>query len=152
MRRVLLDWLESRLFIRRELGATDEERLNRISMASQAILSKKKAELARLLLRYHKAAKERMSTRQLLRLSILIQNRDSEIVILERGLPALATAVAYSYYRLGWSSSTIANEFRVKPPMVRMWVYRMNLYAQVRYKMKPSRLQDSGEFGPISLK
>jgi len=129
LRRVLLDWLESRLYIRRMSEATYEERLKKIHHVSQLTLSKKKVELTRLLLRYNKAAKAKVSAAKLRRLAILIQNRDSEIVILERGLPALATAVAYSYYRLGWSSTTIANELGIKPPMVRIWLYRMNLYA-----------------------
>src|SRR6266702_8104564 len=47
----------------------------------------------------------------------------------ERGVVPLMTAVIYRYYRQGVNSVEIAEEFRLKSPQVRMWLYRMHTIA-----------------------
>jgi hypothetical protein len=69
-----------------------------------------------------------------------------QISLVFRGLPAIMSAVVYCYYRLGWDSTTIAEEFGIKPPHVRIVLYRLNQLADGRrrspyrpYKPKAER-------------
>lgn len=49
-------------------------------------------------------------------------------------------AVVHYYYKLGWPSTKIANELRIKPPMIRQWLRRLNFTAdgvkEKQYKQK----------------
>lgn len=56
-----------------------------------------------------------------------IQMVDTLIVTCKRGLPALICAVLYMRYRLFWTSTAISAEIGIKPPAVRILLYRMNI-------------------------
>ena len=130
LRRVVLTFCEGYLYIRQP-AETDGERLKAIAERAKTVFPVKELELARLLKQFNELSQDpKADKEQLRRLAILVGNRDSIIQILKRGLPALATSVAVYSYRLGHDSTTVAEQLQLKPPMVRIWLYRMNRLAQ----------------------
>lgn len=125
LRKRVLDCLERRLYLRGGEDLTDFERLDRIETASKAGIPALKAELANQVKRYSEDQKTGLPE-YLASLAVEIQNRDSEIVLRQRGLASLMIAAVYKYYRLGWNSTQIANDLGIKPPMVRIWMWRVN--------------------------
>jgi len=127
-RAVVLRFVEDRLAIREH---TDDNgtRLDRILFTSKGLLPEKKRQLEKLMLEYTRLATVGGSKTILASLAVQIQNRDSEILVLERGLVAVATAIVYRYYRQGANSVQIAEELGIKSPMIRVWLYRMNTAA-----------------------
>ncbi len=131
LRRVVLTFCEGRFFVRPPAGATDDERLKAIDEKAKKMFPIKELDLDRLLKQFNELSQDPNADKeQLRRLAILVGNRDSVIQILKRGLPALATSVVVYSYRLGHDSTTVAEQLRLKPPMVRIWLYRMNRVAQ----------------------
>lgn len=59
------------------------------------------------------------------KLDIQIQNIDSQILIARRGAAAIAVAIVYLYYRLGWDSPEIAQKLGIRPPLVRQTLARL---------------------------
>jgi len=131
LRRVVLLYCEGRLYIHPPADASDAERLKAIDARAKAVFPVKELELARLLKQYNELSQDPNADKERVRrLAILVQNRDSIIQILKRGLPALVMSVVFQSYRLGRDSSTVAQELGIKPPMVRIWLYRMNRLAK----------------------
>jgi len=58
-----------------------------------------------------------------------IQQIDTKTVVLQRGIIAIAASVVYSYYRLGESSTQIAEKLGLRPPHVRVMLWRMRKIA-----------------------
>jgi hypothetical protein len=117
LRQVVLRFAEDRLYIRDHSGS-DAERMARIHEEEQRRLPAFKQQLEQLQLAHHKNPQAH--------LTIQIQNMDSAVLTMERGVVKLATAVVYAYYRQGHKSVEIAEQFGVKPPAVRVWLYRMH--------------------------
>jgi len=115
------------LYIRERTG-TDAQRSLRIDAAAKRVLLHKEAQLVRLQAAYNKLATT-TAEEDLAGLRTQVQNVDTEICLLRRGLLAAVIAVVYSYYRLGWNSTAIANQFGMKSPMVRMWLYGLHTVA-----------------------
>jgi hypothetical protein len=139
LRAVVLKFCERYVGIRNPSG-TDAERLQAIREKAKAILPSKETLLAISMNQYHElqGLKRPTGGRDF---AIQVQNRDSQVQVLRRGLPELAIAVATYSYRLGWDSPTVAQELRLRPPAVREWLYRMNKAAQgtscPAYRNKP---------------
>jgi hypothetical protein len=133
MRALVLEALEARLYLRDSRG-TDLERMARVDQEARNRLPAKRAQLEGMLRRYNEAGAAGASAERLRKIAIEVQNVDSEIMMIERGLTALMLAVVYYYYRLGWNSVSVAEELGVKPPMVRIWLYRLNSLADGRRK------------------
>jgi len=127
-RAVVLRLSEDRLAVRERTG-TDQERIARIAAKSQAVLPEKKRLLENLVLQHHRLTVERASKEIIDSLAVQIQVMDTDILMLERGVVAVATAIAYRYYRQGANSVEIAEELGIKSPMTRVWLYRMNTVA-----------------------
>ena len=127
-RRVVLRFCEGHVGIRKGFG-TDAERMQAIRDKAKAILPNKEAQVEIALRQFHElnGAQPEGTHRDF---SIQVQNRDTQIQVLRRGLPELATAAVYLYYRLGWSSVAVAEQLKIKSPAVREWLYRMNKYAK----------------------
>jgi hypothetical protein len=127
--RVLL-YLESRLYLSKGKAVVGDHltRLKAINEEAKRRLPMMREALERRVRSYNAEAKAGASEDRLRKLEVEVANRDSEICIYERGLPAVVVAVVYNYYRRGWDSTAIANEFGVKPPMVRIWMYRLNSF------------------------
>jgi len=79
---------------------------------------------------YEWAASKSVSAARLRRLEIQVHNTESTILLLERNLMAVALAVAFSFWRLGWDSVAIAENFKLNPPAVRMMLYRIRAAAE----------------------
>lgn len=120
---LILKACENRFYIDDHSGTT-AERLARIAKKSGAYLPTMRQTLVDLESKYHIRQVE--GATNLEAIEVEIQNIDTQIVLAKRGIPAVMNAVVYCYYRLGWNSSTIAEEFGIKPPMVRIWLYRLN--------------------------
>lgn len=62
-----------------------------------------------------------------------IQNVDTQIVLDGRGMASIVAAACYLRYRCGWTSPEIANEIRIKPPHVRIILWRLSrVYKQIQ--------------------
>jgi len=55
-----------------------------------------------------------------------VQNADTQIVLDKRNLVAVLTAVCYRYYRCSLNSVEVAEELQLKPPHVRILLWRLN--------------------------
>lgn len=133
MREVVLRALEARLYLRDSSG-TDLERMARVDQEARNRLPAKRAKLEGMLRRYNEAGTAGVSPERLRKIASEVQNIDSEIIMIERGLTAIMLAVVYYYYRLGWNSVSVAEELGVKSPMIRIWLYRLNRLADGRRK------------------
>lgn len=129
LREIVLKYCERRYFVHPRKGATNEERLRAIRDKEQSCIPGFQATLQRLTLTYHLAHDSCLSPEALQEIAIQIQNVDTQIQIAKRGTASLVTAVAYHYYRLHRTSVDTANELGVKPPMVRVWIHRLNRVA-----------------------
>lgn len=58
-------------------------------------------------------------------LSVLIENVDTQLRIIERG-PSIAVATLHYYYRMGMDSVGVAGELGIKPVHVRQLLHRLN--------------------------
>lgn len=129
MRAVVLKFLENRLYIHDTHG-TDDERLQRIKEVAKYRLPHLEAEVKTRLQRYHAKAAAGAGPEELRTLAIEAQNADTALMIQRKGLAETAFAVVHYYYNLGMASTQVANTLGVKPPMVRIWLYRMNFLAR----------------------
>jgi len=150
LRRVVLISLERRFYIQDSGGYTDAERLQRINEESRQRIPRLQAILDNHLIRYHTLARNGAHSECLRRLKIEINNRDTEIVMLKKGISALVTAAMFYYFRLGWNSKQIAEELGVKAPMVRIWTYRMRHIADGQ-KMPHCRLKIKRSWSTFEL-
>src|SRR5260370_35283457 len=112
LRAVVLKFCEGYVGIRKGSG-TDAERMQAIREKAKAILPNKEAQLEIALRQFHElnGAQPEGTHRDF---SIQVQNRVTQIQILRRGLPEIATSVVYLYYRLGWKSTAIAEQLKLK--------------------------------------
>jgi hypothetical protein len=113
LREVICRYLEHRYYLPSAPHKSFEERL--------AIC---KAEASKSIPRYVELLDSLLDRQESLR-SVEIQNVDSKIVLERRGFPAIVCAVVYQSYRLGWSSTQVAAETGMKPPHVRILLYRL---------------------------
>jgi len=129
LRERVLTYLEARLYLNRgKFVGNHDERLKRINEECKRRIPILRQGLQRRLEGYNLEAKAGASEDRLRKLQIEIANRDTDILLHERGLPAVVVAVVYSYYRRGWNSAEIANNFGIKAPMIRIWLYRLNTF------------------------
>lgn len=122
----VLHILERRFYLAEPVGLTDRERLERINEAARKRLPIAKSILQVATKRYHEMSLAGGSPELMRRLAIEVQNRDTDLVLLKRGIAAVMISAVYKYYRLGWGSTQVANDLGIKPPMLRVWLYRMN--------------------------
>jgi len=54
-----------------------------------------------------------------------IQNRDSQLCIIERGVGAVVAAIVYMYFRLGYDSVEVAEQLRLKSPLVHQVIWKL---------------------------
>lgn len=118
VRAVVLNFIEDRLYIGDRSGS-DSDRIQRINNKIQATLPELVSLLEELQLRYRAEPKNQKS------LAVEIQNVDSQIMLLRRGLLAVVVSVIYMYYREGLASVEVAEQLRIKSPMVRVWLFRL---------------------------
>jgi len=68
-----------------------------------------------------------------------VQNIDSRLVVERRGLSALVTAIVYYKYRLGDTSPEIYAKTGIKPPAVRILLWRLNKVYRDMQSGRPRR-------------
>jgi len=126
MRETIVKYLEGRYYLRDSSGSY-EQRLARIDKEAKRRIPETLARLKILNAEYADLSSDKRTDPEYLRrLAIEVQNLDTQIVLARRGVAAVMTSVVYNYYHNGWSSSDVANELGIKPPMVREWLYRLN--------------------------
>jgi hypothetical protein len=131
LRKVILVYLESRIKIgcQRspvESQLTDAERLKAVRDSSLGMIFPLKCRLQGHLNQYAKLSQSGVPQNVLDRLQRHIENFDTQIVCLERGLDVIATAVTYLSYRLQYNSVQVAETLHLKPCHVRQIINRMN--------------------------
>ncbi len=115
-REVITRYLEYRNYLAPALDKTYEERLARVNEASA---------------RQFPAGMQLLKSRLDRRVSdVEIMNADTKLVLEQRGFPALVSAVVYMSYRLNYDSVEVCKETGVKPPHVRILLYRLNKVAK----------------------
>jgi hypothetical protein len=136
LRSRVLDYLERRFYLKRNEGLSDADRLARVDAESKRRLPAMRQRLNSMQKRYHEDSKASVAAdaAYLRRLSIEVQNKDTEIVMIQRGISAIVFSAVYKYYRLGWNSSQIANDLQLRPPMIRIWLYRLNRLYSMTYR------------------
>jgi hypothetical protein len=133
IRKAVLAYLERRVYQRTpDPTKTDAERLEIVNKKLKDQLPEKEGDLDNLLLRLHNARINSGNDGYIRRLQIEVQNVDSQIVLLRRGLAAVIVSALVLYYRLGYSSVEVAEELNILPPMVRIWSFRINHIATGR--------------------
>jgi hypothetical protein len=84
-----------------------------------------------------------------------MQNRDSEVVMLQRGIAALVLAAMVFYFRLGWNSVTVAEELGLHAPAIRMLTYRIRHLADGQKvpwrRPKPVKSWSNFEIGKLKF-
>jgi hypothetical protein len=149
IRAVVLNYLERRYYIRTHQG-TDQERIERIEKAAKSYIPSLRINLGRQMARYQTMV-EHGQTRAAEGVAIQVQNIDKQISTIERGIVAIVTAVAYSYHCLGWDSPTVAQEFGLNPPNVRILLKRLNdLTPQLVEGRLPEKVLKSRPYRPAA--
>ena len=115
-REVVVRYLEQRNYIAPQPHKSYEERLAAVDAAAR------KNYLPR-----YRALLDRLVNKSVS--PVEVQNVDTKIVLEERGFAAIVVAVAYGYYRRGLNSVELANELGMKPPHVRILLYRLRAVA-----------------------
>ena len=150
VRAIILHFGEDRCYIRNHNG-TDEERMARVRAAAEGQLATKKARLEEMMKQYAAYTSEERADKEhqkiLRKFAAQIQVLDTDILMLQGArFMAVATAIVYRYYRQGHDSVSIAEEFGVKSPMVRMWLYRMNTVAcKLGFPCSVARLRNNSQ-------
>jgi len=83
-----------------------------------------KVKLQEFLEKFHQASKAGRPN-QAAKFAEHVQNLDLQIVIAERGVASLVTAVVWRYFRLGENCVEVAEALRLTSPVVRIWLYRI---------------------------
>ena len=103
---------------------TDAERLENARRRSKEEIFPMRCQLVGMINRYNKMGADDPRFNNF---AEQIQNVDSRIQCLERGLDVIATAVSYMSYRLNYTSVQIAEELKLTPPHVRMILHRLDV-------------------------
>ncbi len=113
-------YMEQRSGMRHPSGGTIERRIRR---AEKRIRENQipllRATIAELCKRYMTAQGEERE-----QLAILIENRDTQVAVAERGAKLVTGVISY-YLHQGWNSVDTARVLHLKPPHVRQLVYRL---------------------------
>jgi hypothetical protein len=130
LRNVVLTFLERRYYITSLVpaGASDADRVVRIEATAKHQMKAREVHLNDRFEAYEQAKKDGAPAKRLLELQIEFQNADSRIMF-DRRPVELLNAVAYFSYRLGYDSTTVAEQLKLHPPAVRILLYRLNYVA-----------------------
>jgi hypothetical protein len=130
LRNVVLTFLERRYYITSLVpaGASDADRVARIEAQAKFQMKAREVHLNDRFEAYEQAKKDGAPAKRLLELQIEFQNADSRIMF-DRRPVELLNAVVYLSYRLGYDSTTVAEQLKMLPPAVRILLYRLNYVA-----------------------
>jgi hypothetical protein len=132
LKEVVMQFCEDRFYIRTYPDSkplTYEQRMTRLDAEAKRRLPGKKANLKFLLEVYSEAKNSGAPESVLESIAIQVQNKDTECVVDERGVLAIALSVFYNYYRLGQDSVTVAEGLGLRSPHIRIWLLRANSIA-----------------------
>jgi len=134
LRKLIVAYMEKRAGISPGKG-TLPERLERARQAALRQHPEMNATLDRLSRKYVTAKRPKRKRA----LQIEIEGLDTTLRISENGAAVIA-AVVYLYYRVGLDSPGIAEVLRLKPPHVRIVLYRMRRIAEQLSAPKSAKL------------
>jgi hypothetical protein len=124
----VLRYCERRLYLQHGEFLTLKERLARVAYSSRWARPGLRKSLKKNLILYHEwAVSQSRSAAQMRRLEIQVHNTESTIQLLERNLMAVTLAVAFCFWRPGWDSVTIAENFGLNSPAVRQMLARVRI-------------------------
>jgi hypothetical protein len=127
LRELLVRYLEHSARLFKPGDGSYKERLDRADRALKAEVPQLRECMVALAREHHELSRARKPDEERLRrLSIEIQNLDTRITIIERGVAAVVAAVVYSYYRLGRTSVEVAEEYRLKSSHVYQILFKLN--------------------------
>lgn len=93
---------------------------------SKKIVPELKDRLKELCAEYHRQAVAGAPKEKLEAIELHVRNLESCIKLHERGVAAVATAIAYFYHRVGYNSVLIGTQLHLKPVAVRQIISRLN--------------------------
>ena len=151
LREVVLMHAETRLYIRNHTG-TFEERLAAIKAAEELYTQKESVNLTRQTNRYNELMLTGTADEASLdHVAVIVQNIDSNIQVMKRGIVQTSIAIVYHYYRNGFNSVQVAEELGIKPPHVRAWLFRLHEVANAMAAGGKIRTNRYGELGCKAL-
>ena len=113
LKEVIIRYLENRYYLEEATGMAYDDRMLAVRLSAMKALPGFERTLDELI-RY-KAQ------------DVPVQALDTRIVLEKRGIPELVASIVYMYYRLGYNSTGIYEEIKVKPPHVRIILHRLRL-------------------------
>jgi hypothetical protein len=167
MRRLLVRYMESRAFTRKEIAAglsgSDATRLHRAQEKLASTRPELIATINRLCGRYiamkngtfeeeewfaavPAEARETFRKEQLGKLAVEIEGIDTQLLMLQENFPAIVLGVIYRSYCVGENSVAVGEALRMKPPLVRQMLHRLSkvwnrMQAEAELSSEPGRLR-----------
>ncbi|MGH9737329.1 MAG: hypothetical protein ACRD4X_01925 [Candidatus Acidiferrales bacterium] len=133
LRELITLFCERRVFLRwgasyaAPPGTSHVERLRFAQAKEMERLAIKRQWLDRMIDEHHRATHNGESAKRIADLEREIQNLDSDLVLTQRGIPTVVVGIVYYYFRLGMNSVEVAEQLQLRPPHVRIIVYRLKL-------------------------
>jgi predicted transcriptional regulator len=142
LRQVIVRYVERRAYVHNPNLPLRE----RLSLAAAAI-KKQHPKVRAMIDRLSEEYRECKDAERRRKLEIEIEGLDTFLRITERdGGAAFAASVAYLYFRAGKSSVGVGDELGLKPPHVRMIIYRLNQCWDAIQNPKPKRVNGGPKF------
>jgi hypothetical protein len=125
LREVILKFCERRLYLikgRHHIpNLSQEERLGRIRQFERMRLKQWERIYQEHLEKYKTLPEKDKAT-----FEIQLRNADMQVHLYRRGNAAMATAIVYLYYRLGYDSVTVAEALHINSPLVRQYLAKLH--------------------------
>jgi hypothetical protein len=139
LREVILKFCERRFYLdeghRGHVpGLSQEGRLGRIRQIERLHAKRCERQYHEHLEKYKSLPEERKA-----KFSIQLRNADMQVHLYKRGTAAMATAIVYLYYRLGYDSVTVAETLHLNSPLIRQFLARLNNAATGTYYIMPKQ-------------
>ncbi len=128
LRAVLVRYVESRAgFVKPNIGS-EVERMQRAQAKLQQLRPEKEAVLTRLARIYVRMKNSGADKSALQQHAIQIENLDTQLLITEK-IAAKALMIVNLYYRVGMNSVEVGQEVNLKPPHIRIILFRLRTIA-----------------------
>lgn len=129
-REVLARYCERRAHIAVPLNGTPAERIGYATYVLRLKLPALRATMDKLCHELFGLKQRKENPARQYKLEQLIEAADSQIITVRRGPAAVAAAVAYQYFNLGYESVAVAAALDLKPPTVRQTIFRLQRVAK----------------------
>jgi hypothetical protein len=143
MRNVILTFLERRYFFNAPGGATDAERIAAINKHVEFYAAHRQRVLDDQMETHKREMEAGASPKRIREIEIEVQNADSRAMF-DRRPVELLLSVVYLSYRLNYDSTTVAEQLGMRPPAVRILLWRLRNLAGLIKEGQPYKRQKSG--------